>query len=118
MASEPAPEPAARGEGEPPEPEGHVVSVVSYVLVYGALLGLTVVTVAAAFLDIGALHTPVAVAVAALKATLVALFFMHVRWSPRLIPLAAIAGVFWLAQLFGGTLSDYLTRGLLGVPGR
>lgn len=110
--------PRVRGEGAPPEAGGHVPSVGLYVLVYGALIVLTAVTTGVAFFDLGLLNNVVAVGIAVTKATVVALFFMHVRWSPRLIPFAALAGFFWLVHLFGGTLSDYFTRGLLGVPGR
>jgi cytochrome c oxidase subunit 4 len=53
----------------------------------------------------------VALGIAAVKATLVALFFMHVRYSPRLIGLTVAAGLFWLSILFGLTMNDYLTRG-------
>lgn len=110
--------PEARGEGAPQEPGGHVPSVLLYLAVYAALIALTATTVGAAFLDLGPLNDVVAVGIAAAKGLLVVLFFMHVRWSPRLVPLTAAAGFFWLVLLFGGALSDYFTRGLLGVPGR
>jgi cytochrome c oxidase subunit 4 len=109
---------SVRGEGPPEEPGGHVASVALYLVVYAALIVFTATTVGAAFLDLGPLNDAVAVGIALVKALLVVLFFMHVRWSPRLIPLTALAGFFWLVHLFGGTLSDYFTRGLLGVPGR
>jgi cytochrome c oxidase subunit 4 len=43
------------------------------------------------------------------------MFFMHVRYSTRLIPLVAACGIFWLLILLGITMSDYLTRGWLGA---
>jgi hypothetical protein len=41
-----------------------------------------------------------------------------VRYSTRLIPLVAAAGLFWLVHLLGGTMSDSLTRAFLNVPGK
>lgn len=75
-------------------------------------------TVGAAFVDLGPLNNVVALAIAASKAALVGLFFMHLRWSSRLLPLAAVAGLFWLSLLIAGSLGDYFTRGMLGVPGK
>jgi cytochrome c oxidase subunit 4 len=46
--------------------------------------------------------------------TLVVLFFMHVRWMPRLIWLTALAGFFWLAIMFAFTMQDYVTRSIIG----
>ena len=62
--------------------------------------------------DLGAL------AIALLKASLVVIYFMGVRYNTPLTKVVAIAGFFWLFILFGLTLNDYLTRGWLGVPGR
>ena len=53
---------------------------------------------------------------ALLKATLVVLFFMHVKYASRLVQLVVIASIVWLIILFGITLSDYLTRGWLMAP--
>lgn len=97
---------------------GHIVPIWFYALIYAVLLGLTAATVGAAFTDLGPLNNVVALGIAFLKAALVALYFMHVRWSSRLIPLALFAGIFWLLHLIAGTMGDYLTRGLLGVPGK
>ena len=110
--------PKARGEGEPHEPGGHVASVGLYLLIFAALIALTGTTVGAAYVDLGPLNNVVAVGIALIKATLVVLFFMHVRWSPRLVPFVATAGFFWLVLLFAGAFADYVTRGLLGVPGK
>lgn len=93
-----------------------IVAVWKYALVYLALLALLVSTVVAAFFDLGALNNVVAVGIAMLKAGLVMLFFMHVRWSSRLIGLAAAAGFLWLLYLLSGTMTDYVTRGLLSLP--
>ena len=72
---------------------------------------LTVITVLVAQVDLGALNNIVALSIAVLKATLVVLYFMHVRYSSRLTWVFVIAGFFWLAILMVLTLSDYKTRG-------
>jgi cytochrome c oxidase subunit 4 len=101
---------------EYPEYEEHVVPKSVYFAVFGALMALTIATVAVAFTDLGSLNVVVALVVAVLKATLVVLFFMHVKYSPTLTKLVVIASIAWLAILFGVTLSDYLTRGWLIAP--
>lgn len=105
-------------EARAASPQGHVAPVWLYGLVYVCLIGLTAATVGAAFLDLGPMNNVVALGIAALKATLVGLYFMHLRWSSKLIGLTAFAGLFWLLTLIAGSLADYFTRGLLGVPGR
>jgi cytochrome c oxidase subunit 4 len=89
----------------------HVVPVRTYLLVFLSLMVLTFVTVAASRFDFGAGNTIVAVGIAVLKATLVVLFFMHVKYSSRLVQLMLAAAFLWLALLISGTLSDYVTRG-------
>jgi len=89
-----------------------------YYTVYGALLVLTVVTVGVSLVDLGPLSTVVALAIAAAKASLVILFFMHVRYGPRLIWIFASGGFFWLALLILLTMSDIVSRGWHIVPGR
>jgi cytochrome c oxidase subunit 4 len=96
----------------------HVVPVRVYLLVFFSLLSLTATTVGVAFVDLGVLNNVVALGIAALKATLVILFFMHVRYSTRLTALVLISGVLWLGIFVGLTLVDYATRGWLGVAGR
>ena len=96
----------------------HVVPAGVYLAVFAALMVLTAVTTTAAFHDLGPLNNVVALGIATLKAALVVLFFMHVRYGTRLTPLVITAGLFWLAILIALSLTDYLTRGWLGVPGR
>jgi cytochrome c oxidase subunit 4 len=84
-----------------------------YYLVFAALLALLVVTVVMAEVELGAFNFFVAAAIATLKAVLIMLFFMHVRYSLPLTWLVAGAGFFWLGILFVLTLSDYLTRGVI-----
>jgi cytochrome c oxidase subunit 4 len=81
---------------------------------YGVFLALIVgtgLTVAAAFVDMGALNNVVMLGIAAAKALLVILFFMHVRWSTRLTWVVVASGFFWLLILFTLTMSDYISRG-------
>ena len=96
----------------------HVDSVKTYALVLIALLFLTVATTLVAFVDLGNFSVVVALAIAVTKMLLVALFFMHVRYSTRLTKLVILGGLMWLAILLLLTLTDFLTRGWLGVPGR
>jgi cytochrome c oxidase subunit 4 len=70
----------------------------------------TYLTVQIAFLDLGRLNAVVALTIAVFKAVLVVLFFMHVRYSPRLTWLVVIGAVFWLMILLALTSGDYLTR--------
>ena len=78
---------------------------------------LTAITVAVAFTNLGSLNFPVALAIAILKATLVVLFFMHVKYSSKLTKLVVGSAFFFLIVLFGLTLSDYLSRGWFVSPG-
>lgn len=101
-----------------PPAHTHVLPMSIYIGVFMALLVLTGTTVAVAFVDLGPLNNVVAMAVATLKATLVILFFMHVRYSSKLIGLVVVSGVLWLAIMVGLTFVDYATRGWFGIPGR
>ncbi|HEY7426864.1 MAG TPA: cytochrome C oxidase subunit IV family protein [Gemmataceae bacterium] len=85
----------------------------TYYSVFAALIALTLVTVGASFLDLGAWHTTVGVLIGVVKATLVGLFFMHLLHASKASWLAVLAGLFWLAILMTLTLSDYLTRHVL-----
>jgi cytochrome c oxidase subunit 4 len=93
----------------------HVVPRSVYFLVFGALMVLTATTTAVSFVDLGPWNTVVALGIAFLKATLVVLFFMHVKYSPRLTQITVGGGLLWLAILIFITLSDFMTRGWLPV---
>ena len=82
----------------------------TYFLVFAALLVLTLITTAVAFVDLGPLNTPLALSIALLKASLVMIYFMHLRHSTFLARVFAGAGVLWLMHFIIFTLSDYLTR--------
>ena len=86
-------------------------SLTTYVIIYVALLTLMAATIIAAYMPLGIFNVPIALAIAFTKTTLVALFFMHVRYSGRLIWVVAAGGLVWLAILLS-TYHDYLTRDL------
>ena len=90
----------------------HIVPIRIYLLIFATLLVLTAVTTAVAYVDLGPLNVVVMLSIAFIKATLVVLYFMHVRFTNRLTQLAAASGFAWLLIMFGLTLSDYLTRGV------
>jgi cytochrome c oxidase subunit 4 len=96
---------------------GHISPKSTYYMIFGALMVGTVITVMAAFVDLGILNFPVALAIAITKATLVILFFMHVKYSSQLTKLFVAMAFFFLVVLFGLTLSDYLSRGFHTYPG-
>lgn len=93
----------------------HIVSRKVYITIFLALMVGTSVTVVAAFQDFpGPLNVIIALTIAVVKATLVVLYFMHVRYSTRLIWVILASALFWMVILFALTLSDYWTRGWLG----
>ena len=96
----------------------HIASVKSYVGVLLVLLAATVITTLVAFVDLGNFSVVVALTIAVGKMLLVALFFMHVRYSTRLTKLVIVGGLMWLAILLLLTLTDFFTRGWLGTPGK
>jgi len=97
---------------------GHVDSVKTYAGVLIALLILTFVTTAVASVDLGDFSIVVALVIACCKMLLVALFFMHIRHSTQLTKLVVVGGLLWLGILLALTLSDFATRGWIGVPGK
>ena len=94
----------------------HIVSVKVYLVIFFSLLLGTALTVLAAFYDFPwQLNTIIALTIASVKATLVVLYFMHVRYSNRLVWVIVISALFWMGILFALTFSDYATRGWLQV---
>ena len=89
---------------------GHISPKSTYFTIFGALMVCTVLTVFAAFVNLGDLNFPVALTIAVFKATLVVLFFMHVKYSTRLTWAVVAGSIFWLAILLVLTMGDYLTR--------
>ena len=89
----------------------HVVPVRIYVAIFVTLLVMTAATTAISGVDLGPWNTVVAMGIAVFKATLVVLFFMHAKYSPRLTHMVILAGIFWLGLLLLITFSDFATRG-------
>ena len=87
----------------------HVVPTRIYYTIFLVLMVCTAITVAVAFVDLGLMNTVVAMGIAVLKATLVVLFFMHVKYSTRLTGVVVVGSIFWLGIL-SLTMADYLTR--------
>ncbi len=93
----------------------HVLPLKVYYGVFAALMILLVATVAVAHVHLGAFNIYVAMSIAILKGVLVVLYFMHVRYSNRLIWVAASAGFLWLIIMLGITATDYISRGWIGI---
>jgi cytochrome c oxidase subunit 4 len=89
----------------------HIAPMRMYVAIVSLLFLMTVVTVLVAFVELGPMNTPVALAIAIFKASMVILFFMHVRYNTPLMWVFAGAGFFWLLIMFALTMQDYVTRG-------
>lgn len=92
------------------EHQRHIVSPKVYLAVFLSLLCLTALTTAASFVELYVFNVVVALAIAVIKASLVVLFFMHVRYSSRLTKLTVASGIFMFCVLAGMTLTDYFTR--------
>lgn len=95
---------------------GHVSPKSTYYAIFGALMVFTAITVGVAFVNLGALNFPVAIAIAITKATLVILFFMHAKYSSRLTKLVIGGAFFFLLILLGMTMTDYGSRGWFASP--
>lgn len=95
--------------------ENEHIGIPGYLGVFTVLIVGTVLTYYAATRDLDFIfagaNTLVALLIAFTKMAFVMLFFMHVRWSPKLIWLSAVGSFFWLAIMFAYTMQDYLTRG-------
>jgi cytochrome c oxidase subunit IV len=85
----------------------------TYFLIYAVLIVLTASTTGMAYVDLGAFNVYVALTIAAIKATLVVLFFMHVREGSGMTRVYVAAGFFWFAILLLLTLTDYISRSWL-----
>jgi len=88
----------------------HIVSPKIYLAIFTTLMAGTGITVWAAFQNFGKFNIVIALAIATIKATLVVLYFMHARYSPKRTQLVIVCSVFWLAIMLSLTLADYNTR--------
>ena len=95
---------------EPTHHEEHVVSPKVYGIIFASLLVLTGTTVGASYLELGQFNVVVALAIACIKAVLVILFFMHVKYSSRLTKLTVAAGFFTFFVLITMSMTDYISR--------
>jgi cytochrome c oxidase subunit 4 len=95
---------------EQDEDAHHIVGPGVYVIILIALLVGTALTVWASFIDLGPWNPVIALAIATTKATLVVLFFMHVKYSTKLTKLTVGAGIFTFLTLVSLTLADYISR--------
>ena len=94
----------------PEHAEHHIVTPVTYGIVFATLLVFTGITVGAAYVDLGIFNPVVALAIASFKAVVVILFFMHVKFQSRLIKMTVAAGFFTFLVLITMTMSDYISR--------
>jgi len=87
-----------------------IISTRTYFIVFAALCVLLLATVGAAYLSLGPLNIVIALAIAFTKAILVAMFFMHLRYSKAIVILFALAGVYWFGILLLITAADFIAR--------
>ena len=92
-----------------------IVSRKTSLLTFLSLLGLTLLTTLLGYADMGPLNTLVAVALATVKACLIAAFFMHALYEVRIVRVVMAGGVVWFLIFISLTISDYISRGWLGT---
>ena len=85
-------------------------------MVFLILLGFTGLTTGVAYIDLGSFNTVAALAIAVVKMLLVILFFMHVKYSPKLTKLVIVAAFFWFGLLLTFTMADEFTRNWSPIP--
>ena len=99
----------------------HISSIPTNIAVFAALNVLLFATVGAAYLPLANWHFPIAMALATVKAVLIVMYFMHVKYSHRLTAMISAAAFLWLGIMIALTLTDYMTRspkGWLDIPGK
>ena len=95
---------------------GHVSPLKLYIGIFTALMVLTTVTVLVAYVNLGEWNKVVALGIASFKATLVVLYFMHVKYASRMTKLIVVTGLFFLAILLSLTMADYSSREWVNPP--
>jgi cytochrome c oxidase subunit 4 len=95
---------------------GHVTPLPVYLAVFATLMVLTAVTVLVAYYNFGAWNKVIALGIASFKATIVVLYFMHVKHASRLTQLFTVTGIFFLIILFALTMVDYGSRTWVNPP--
>ena len=91
----------------------YIVPKSTYYLIFLALMVGTAITWWVATIDLGPMNNVIMLTIAVTKATLVVLFFMHVKYSNHLTWAVIAGGVFWLLIMLALTMNDYLTRAFL-----
>jgi cytochrome c oxidase subunit IV len=94
----------------PEHADHHIVTPVTYAIVFATLLVFTGVTVGAAYVDLRIMNPIIALAIACFKGVIVILFFMHVKYQSKLVKLTVASGFFTFIVLITMTLTDYMSR--------
>ncbi len=100
------------------ELHSHILPKSTYYKVYAALMFFLLLTVGLAYVDAGPLNFTVSMLIATIKAVMIMLIFMHVKYSERLVWIFAGASFLWLLLLIVFSLNDYFTRDWLNIPGK
>lgn len=90
--------------------EHHIIPFKTYLTILLILLGFTVITVAAARVDFGAMNAFIAMLIASIKAALVLLYFMHLKYDEKLFPAVFFTSIFFLILFFAFSQLDVVTR--------
>ena len=89
----------------------HIGSIVSYLAIFGSLIALTLLTVGVSNIHLGKANLVVAIVIASMKATLVLLFFMHLRYDNKFHGVILIVSVLFIGVFFAYTMNDTNRRG-------
>jgi cytochrome c oxidase subunit 4 len=98
------------------EPNHHIIPVRTYLIVFALLMVLLAITVTVSLFDFGMLNLFVALSIATVKAGLIMAYFMHLRYSSKLIWIFAGLGFFGLVIMILIAMGDYVARGGVIVP--
>ena len=88
----------------------HIVPFKTYLNILLTLLGLTVVTVLVSLVDFGVLNLLIAMGIATVKAALVLMYFMHLKYDDRAYLVIFLVGIFFLVIIFLFSMFDIVTR--------
>ena len=88
----------------------HTITRKTYYTVFAALMGLLVLTVAVAYVDLGSWNIVVAMSIAVLKMVLVITYFMHVKENSKVVWLFVASGFFWFFIMVVLTMPDFIAR--------
>ena len=101
---------SSHDEHSNPAHEVHVSPTSMYLTILTGLIILTGLTVIVSYKDFGWANDPIALGIAFTKAALVVMFFMHVKYSPRIIKLIVVSAIAWLFVMLSLTYIDYGSR--------